>query len=297
MQQVVGWAALASAATLFFFCCAGVAKAFLALGAIGLVGFLALGAWWFTLEMIRWNDESELNKERDGIRKVVIVEFERRKAAWQGAIDRLTALETQWEQAAAQFQKGFSDTRMRLEALRRTYLDLRNQQDIEYRALALNAEAYQKKAFLENKYLCDHKVSGIGESRQTVLASYGIETAADISSEEIDKVPGFGPALTANLLEWRVLMEREFRFDPKTGIPAEAVRALEIKYFQLRQLREGELQQGPSQLKIYSSQADQHLAVIMKQIESAVLVLTKAEVDVSVIDVQSLGVTNGVLRA
>lgn len=53
-------------------------------------------------------------------------------------------------------------------------------------------------------------ISGIGASRSAVLASFGIETAADITEWEIRRVPGFGPELTRRLIEWRKSQERRF---------------------------------------------------------------------------------------
>jgi DNA-binding helix-hairpin-helix protein with protein kinase domain len=50
------------------------------------------------------------------------------------------------------------------------------------------------------------------------LASYGIETAADVDASIAGKVLGFGPARTADLLAWRAQVESLFRFDPSKGV-------------------------------------------------------------------------------
>jgi DNA-binding helix-hairpin-helix protein with protein kinase domain len=53
----------------------------------------------------------------------------------------------------------------------------------------------QLKAFLEKFPLQNDSVSGIGQSRITQLASFGIESAGDIDRDAIMQVPGFGPQL------------------------------------------------------------------------------------------------------
>jgi DNA-binding helix-hairpin-helix protein with protein kinase domain len=122
-----------------------------------------------------------------------------------------------------------------------------------------------------------------------VLASYGIETAADINKKKIlDDVPGFGPALTQNLLDWRAKIEKQFRFDPKTGVPQASVQALQLKYAQYRQTCEKELQEGAAKLRQYSVQAEQHLAQISRQIQDALVHVAQADADLSMIDSKCL---------
>ena len=66
--------------------------------------------------------------------------------------------------------------------------------------------------FLSNFSLKSAKIYGIGLSRLTTLASYGIDTAADISWERVLGVPGFGPINSKGLLEWKASLEKRFRF-------------------------------------------------------------------------------------
>jgi DNA-binding helix-hairpin-helix protein with protein kinase domain len=46
-------------------------------------------------------------------------------------------------------------------------------------------------------------IPGIGTERKRVLASHGIETAADVNAKDVGEVPGFGPKLTDALIDWR----------------------------------------------------------------------------------------------
>ncbi len=60
-----------------------------------------------------------------------------------------------------------------------------------------------------NGFIIRHAgISGIGAERSRVLASNGIETAADVERRAILAIPGFGAVLTNTLMSWRRDCER-----------------------------------------------------------------------------------------
>lgn len=101
-------------------------------------------------------------------------------------------------------------------------------------------------AYLEKFRIKPGAIDGIGPSRAAQLASFGIESAADISKASVSSVPGFGPGFTNRLLNWRVQRERRFRYDANAAPDA----SMAIKLSYRRQLIErdfarhvGELEQ------------------------------------------------------
>jgi DNA-binding helix-hairpin-helix protein with protein kinase domain len=60
-----------------------------------------------------------------------------------------------------------------------------------------------KDSYLRSWLIADAGISGIGPGRSSTLASYGIESAADISAERLYGISGFGPVLTSSLLAWK----------------------------------------------------------------------------------------------
>ena len=72
----------------------------------------------------------------------------------------------------------------------------------------------QLQEFLEGFEVRGAKLAGLGSSRIATLGIFGIETAADVTSANISRVPGIGLVLTPALVEWRRGLERSFRFDP-----------------------------------------------------------------------------------
>jgi DNA-binding helix-hairpin-helix protein with protein kinase domain len=118
-------------------------------------------------------------------------------------------------------------------------------------------EAAQRRRFLERYFIEKHRIPNIGPGLKATLASYGIETAADVSSRTVSAVPGFGATRTKEILLWRQGIERRFAFDPAKGVDAADVRALDLKCAARRQELEQALRQGRPQLYALRAEAEQ----------------------------------------
>lgn len=75
-----------------------------------------------------------------------------------------------------------------------------------------NRRDFQLHAYLERYPIRRSKIHGIGPAKIANLASYGIDTAADIVHHRILAVPGFGPATAAPLVAWRQRIATRFVF-------------------------------------------------------------------------------------
>jgi DNA-binding helix-hairpin-helix protein with protein kinase domain len=78
--------------------------------------------------------------------------------------------------------------------------------------LKLTREERQRAVFLDRFLIRRASIPGIGAGKTATLASFGIETAADITASTVRAVPGFGEALTAKMLAWRQGHEGKFRY-------------------------------------------------------------------------------------
>lgn len=78
-----------------------------------------------------------------------------------------------------------------------------------------NRRAIQLEKYLESFQIHDATINQIGEVRKATLASFGIETAADVISSRIQAVPGFGPKNSQPLLDWRDRLEKGFVYNSK----------------------------------------------------------------------------------
>lgn len=77
-----------------------------------------------------------------------------------------------------------------------------------------NLRKSQLNAYLRQVYISNSQISGIGSSRKAVLASFGIETAADVNRQAISRIKGFGDVLTKELVDWRARVEAKFVYKP-----------------------------------------------------------------------------------
>lgn len=75
-------------------------------------------------------------------------------------------------------------------------------------------ESRQQLDFLDRFLIRRAAIPGIGPAKTATLASFGIETAADITASAVRAVPGFGEALTGKMLAWRQGHEAKFRYNP-----------------------------------------------------------------------------------
>jgi DNA-binding helix-hairpin-helix protein with protein kinase domain len=128
-------------------------------------------------------------------------------------------------------------------------------------------EAAAREHFLRNSFLSDHKIPGFGSGRLTLLASYGIETAFDLTEEDLKEVRGIGPKLRRTLLDWRTQRLQEYRYDPKAvapgtrlaQIPPEEMKALVLKYKQREEQLRSQLQKAVQDLTSLTRHVEQEL--------------------------------------
>jgi len=137
----------------------------------------------------------------------------------------------------------------------------------ELARLKSTRESRQREAFLDQFPIRRAQIAGIGPAKTATLASFGIETAADVNANAVPAVPGFGQAMTAKLIAWRRGHEANFRYnsapDP-SDIQAEhlARSASAAKRADLQsKIRSGfaALQSGPQRLATRAKNIDQPL--------------------------------------
>ena len=80
--------------------------------------------------------------------------------------------------------------------------------------------------YLDRFIIAHAKIPKIGSGRKAVLASFGIETAADIEQYKISAIQGFGPTLIASLMEWRQNLTKKFVFNASEPINQNDLAAL-----------------------------------------------------------------------
>jgi DNA-binding helix-hairpin-helix protein with protein kinase domain len=100
----------------------------------------------------------------------------------------------------------------------------------------------QKNHFLRSHLIRDHvaDIPGLTEGLIPMLESYGVESALDAHKLGIYGVPSLSPDLAIELLQWRQLVEQQFKFKPEHGITTqdlERSQQLATQRFKMAQAR------------------------------------------------------------
>ena len=138
------------------------------------------------------------------------------------------------------------------------------------------------KIYLERYFIENAEIPKIGKRRALVLASYGIETAADISYDEILSIHTFGPALTQNLVDWRNKLESRFQQYKSSPQDLAALNVVDQRYARRRNELESILLGGKTQLEFSRNSLVKKREQVRKKAEVAVKQLAQARADMKV---------------
>lgn len=147
------------------------------------------------------------------------------------------------------------------EQRRSVLLDLRNEwNQVPSMRLGMLAglerdrERAQRLRFLDAFEIEKAKIEGVGKGRKLTLASYGIETAADVTHAALVQVPGFGPKMQVRMLDWRASLERRFAFDPTRHVDQRDVARVERDVLARKTQIEGRMNGALAELRQAHSQ-------------------------------------------
>ena len=115
-------------------------------------------------------------------------------------------------------------------------------------------QASQLLRHLDRFRIVGANITGIGPGRASMLASYGIETAADISRKRIAAIPGFNRMLTLELVRWRRDKEARFHFNPNEPVDRRDIQAMDAELAARRKELLAELREGPASLRSLAAQ-------------------------------------------
>jgi DNA-binding helix-hairpin-helix protein with protein kinase domain len=167
-----------------------------------------------------------------------------------------------------------------LRAARDQIEKLRARHDADLRKLSRDVWQRQLNAYLQTQFISDARIYGLGPGRAATLASYGVETAADVEYNRVLGIPGMGPSATNDLCAWRSGLERQFHGNRSQGVPPAERQALLLKYVQVRQQLERKLRGGPARLAEINATLEARLMELARQVEAAYVAMAQAYADV-----------------
>jgi DNA-binding helix-hairpin-helix protein with protein kinase domain len=137
----------------------------------------------------------------------------------------------------------------------------------------------QLNRYLDHFRIADAKLQDIGADKLITLQAYGLETAADVSRESLQRVPGFSGALSYRLLSWRQSLEQRFVFNPAQAVTPNDRYTVEQEIHSIRLKLEQELANGPSYLRVLAQEILAARGALQGKLEEARLVLRQTEAD------------------
>lgn len=140
-------------------------------------------------------------------------------------------------------------------------------------------ERAQLEKYLDQHYIRRAKIDGIADGRKAVLASNGIETAADLTRAAIMAIPGFGPSLTSKLMDWRNKVSLTFRFDASQGIDPRDIAALDRTLADKKRKLESSLASAPNELRQLRDQVRNLQIAAQNEVFSTLHQLAQAQAD------------------
>lgn len=187
-------------------------------------------------------------------------ELQNRKATLRDSEQRLNAFNSRLHRLQQGALESFLQEKRKLADARARYEASMRDEQREKDELKRTIRERQLDDYLSRQFIDKAKIQGIGPQRTATLEYYGIETAADVSSSAVERIPGFGVDLTAKLVAWRRVLESKFRFDPSIGVPKATLAALINKWSTYRRSLEQQLSTGAVRLQRIKSSGEEGLA-------------------------------------
>ena len=157
-----------------------------------------------------------------------------------------------------------------LESARDEYLLVKKLEILEVGRQGEQRKEAQLNAYLDTFPIELANIKGIGPATRLTLASYGIDTAADIQLNRLSAVRGIGSVYSERLMAWRKKLESQFVYRPSLStLDQAAILQAKVKAEAKAAPLRVKLLAGPQQLN--------HLAIKLRQASgSADAILSKA---------------------
>jgi DNA-binding helix-hairpin-helix protein with protein kinase domain/peptidoglycan hydrolase-like protein with peptidoglycan-binding domain len=192
------------------------------------------------------------------------------EAGWRAAADA-------WSRQAG--NKRFLEIKREAENFIRDLNALPAEERCSLQQLEQKKRDVQLRHFLERFQLRAAKIRKIGSGRKAFLASFGIETAADIEQQRLTGIQGFGPALIFELISWRKNLEQKFVFNASEPISPADIAAVKATVANKKASLEGRLRASVTSLQQAANIASDQRRSLIASANAAFARLKQAEAE------------------
>ena len=199
-----------------------------------------------------------------------------RENQWSEWLEKIRSDDAQLRQEAAQLHKFTAD---RLKAY---------QQELDDQTRSRQAQAVE--TWLESHLIRDSDIPQIGRTRIAMLASFGVETAADVVrmfQNQSYSIPGFGQRLVNNLWYWAADVQSRYKPDASATLPLELALKIKSRYEPEIQTHTHRLQLISDDLAGYGPLVESKKPKVTAFLQQATKDYLEAEADVLVMEPSS----------
>lgn len=129
--------------------------------------------------------------------------------------------------AQKRIQAAYEEERQQRERQRAT---LGQRESAELAAALQRVQGQYMLAGLQAATVAKANLTGIGPKLKGELQAFGIRTAADVTAEEVARIPGFGPTRVAQVVAWREQAEWTLNARKPTRLSRDAEEGIRAKY-------------------------------------------------------------------
>jgi hypothetical protein len=165
------------------------------------------------------------------------------------------------------------------EDLIRALADLPNEERRGIQLLEQKKKEAQLNRHLDRFLIAHARIRKIGSGRKATLASFGIETAADIDRLKISSIQGFGPSLISELMAWRQIQVNKFVFNPNEPINPGDLSALKSKIAARKVDLDSRIRLAATNLQLASNSSQEQRKKILASANQAYAALKQAELN------------------
>jgi DNA-binding helix-hairpin-helix protein with protein kinase domain len=210
-----------------------------------------------------------------------IAEKRRRQGAEDAARRNYEALLVQARKETG--PEGFHRRKAKFTKARAEWENLPQAEREEINRIIAAASHRQKQRYLGTHLVEDASVPGLGPHRKGSLKAAGIRSAADLTTQRINGVPGFGPGLVTALMQWKNACEAGFSFNSAIALSPQERDAVRTDFAKRRRELERTLAQAPDELDQWRKNAIARMAALKTSLDRAAKELAEAEADLLVL--------------
>ena len=196
----------------------------------------------------------------------------------------LRAAQKNFSTVAARYRQlaqvhAFADKVQQLTQAKTAYDRLPRLEHLERMKLRGSVRETQLAKYLAGFLVADAKIGLLGPGRKATLASFGIETAADVSGSALARIRGFGETHKADLLSWRSGLESKFLFNAARGVDPQDEAALVARFVAQKSRLDTSLREGLSELQKLRADLLRMRHATRALLDSAACDLSQAQAD------------------